>query len=398
MRAISGTIALLLALMITGTSKAQNNKNVFFLNGYIANVKSGRIVLAYTALSGKIRIDTALVSDNRFCFTGEIQGPVSAILRDINSTRNSDDPNITEIFIEPGQLKIQVTAEHFKNAKLDGSVTQNELRKLQAKKLPLFTQLDTARSEMELSRLAAKKDTQDISLQHRYQNARKNFSQLREQLKYEDYRYIANSPNSYLSGNLLNYHLTDITFDSLRLLFNSLAPNVQGGQDGVKISEYIQLKISSSPGSPAPDFLTKDINGDNIALSNFKGKSYVLLDFWGSWCVPCRKNNPELIKLFQKYKSKGFDIIGIAHDDENVQSWKKAVTEDGIGIWHHVLRGFDLKKIAAGEKNANDIVEKYGINSFPTQILVDRDGMIVSRLEGGNIGKLRQKLEEIFDK
>jgi thiol-disulfide isomerase/thioredoxin len=146
----------------------------------------------------------------------------------------------------------------------------------------------------------------------------------------------------------------------------------------------------------AKDFTALDINGKSLQLSDFKGK-YVLLDFWASWCVPCRKGNPHLKELYAKYQSKGCEVIGVSDDDRNHDAWKKAVDQDGLP-WHQVLRGLDIDKKMRGIKNESDISEKYGINSLPTQILIDATGKIIGRYGGGGEPHeaLDKKLADIF--
>jgi thiol-disulfide isomerase/thioredoxin len=121
------------------------------------------------------------------------------------------------------------------------------------------------------------------------------------------------------------------------------------------------------------------LKGQTLSLSTFSGK-YVLLEFWGSWCVPCRKGNPHLKELYYSYKDKGFDIIGIAKDDDTKDAWVKAVKKDELP-WHQILVG--------------DLDTKYNITSYPTKILIDQKGIIIGRY-GEDEKELDEKLASIF--
>ncbi|RYG08102.1 MAG: TlpA family protein disulfide reductase, partial [Chitinophagaceae bacterium] len=138
-----------------------------------------------------------------------------------------------------------------------------------------------------------------------------------------------------------------------------------------------------------------DIGGKPLSLADFKGK-YVLLDFWASWCVPCREGNPHLKKLYAQYKNKGLEIIGVSDDDSKPYAWKAAVAQDQIGMWKHVLRG--LKRVGDTYDRTNDISENFGIHTLPTKILIDRNGKIVGRYGGGGESDeaMDKKLAEIF--
>ncbi len=118
----------------------------------------------------------------------------------------------------------------------------------------------------------------------------------------------------------------------------------------------------------------------------------MLLDFWASWCVPCRKGNPHLKALYAQYKDKGIEFIGISDDDSNPAAWKKAVAKDDLP-WRHVLRGMDRNLMRAGKTSDKDISEKYGIHSLPTKILINPEGMIIGRYgsEGDELDRMLEK-------
>ena len=126
----------------------------------------------------------------------------------------------------------------------------------------------------------------------------------------------------------------------------------------------LNLFSQMRPGQNAVNLSLPDLNGKTVSLSEFKGK-VVLLDFWASWCGPCRHNNPRLVKLYNKFHDKGFEIYGVSLD-EDTKSWKKAVRNDKLN-WVQVIddKGWDAVSIAT-----------YGINFIPSSFLIDRDGVI----------------------
>lgn len=148
------------------------------------------------------------------------------------------------------------------------------------------------------------------------------------------------------------------------------------------VANNLYSKIPNN--SKAPYFSIEDTSGKVISLSNFKGK-YVLIDFWASWCRPCRINNPALKKIYEKYKGRGLQVLSISMDtDEN--AWKKAISDDGMN-W---LQGSDLK----GENLGTGL--KYGIIAVPQYLLIDPNGIVLVKSIGGNMSKIQPKLNEIF--
>lgn len=134
---------------------------------------------------------------------------------------------------------------------------------------------------------------------------------------------------------------------------------------------------------PAIDFTQNDINGNPISLETFKGK-YILLDFWASWCEPCRRENPNLVEVYKKYHEKGFEIVGISLDEDK-EAWANAIKKDNL-TWPQLS---DLK----GE--ANEVAKLYNVTALPYNYLIDAKGMLVARLLKKE--RLQNKLKEIFD-
>jgi thiol-disulfide isomerase/thioredoxin len=159
------------------------------------------------------------------------------------------------------------------------------------------------------------------------------------------------------------------SLDSTRRIYNNFGAELRECDDVKKVAEEIRKMEIALPGNIAADFTAADTSGKAVALSDYKDK-YVLLDFWASWCAPCRKSNPHLVELYKKYKSKGLSIIGIAWDDDTQRGWKKAIMKDGLGLWPNLLNGSNTD---------NDIGDKYAIHFVPTRILIDPSGKIIGR-------------------
>jgi len=182
-----------------------------------------------------------------------------------------------------------------------------------------------------------------------------------------------------------------------------LVRNIYGYKPLVEMQEGLAMLDSTLAGSPyykamierigklekvaigkiAPDFTMLDVDGKPLALSAFKGK-YVLIDFWASWCGPCRKENPHVVELYNEFHEKGFDILGVSLDQKK-DAWLKAIEDDQLA-WSQVS---DLK----GWKN--EVAQLYGVSSIPHTVLLDKEGKIVAKNLRGD--ELRAKVAELLN-
>ncbi|WP_247679992.1 MULTISPECIES: TlpA disulfide reductase family protein [Chitinophaga] len=181
---------------------------------------------------------------------------------------------------------------------------------------------------------------------------------------------------------LMNELRSRLEPDEFQQLFSSLDKSVQASQYGESVTAYIKSLRANGVNVPADDFSQQDAKGQQVKLSSFRGK-YVLVDFWASWCGPCRQENPNVVKAYNKYKGKNFTILGVSLDD-NRERWLQAISHDGLA-WTQVsdLRGW-----------GNEVAVQYGIQSIPSNFLVDPAGKIVARNLRGE--ELEAKLEELL--
>lgn len=197
--------------------------------------------------------------------------------------------------------------------------------------------------------------------------------------------FIDNNPNFYASLLMLQSLFLVLTNNELDEKFNNFPTAFKATKTGVLLFNKIESNKNTAIGKPIIPFSQVGIDGQIINLENFKGK-VVLIDFWGSWCVPCRISHPSLKKLYDKYKDRGFEIIGISNEvnsknkSDQDKAWKKAVKEDGIN-WLQILY----------DPQVFDAVKAYDINGYPTKFLIDQNGKFVMRILG-NSEKLHSEL------
>ncbi|TKC04393.1 TlpA disulfide reductase family protein [Pedobacter frigoris] len=376
----------------------------FTLQGKIKGQSSGMLKLTYPDTKDGYKQDSAAIQNGQFEFKGKVAGPVMAYIMGAVKSQGFDDPNMATFFIEPGKLSLELTNGDFKNLKLKGSKTQEELVALNLRKKTQLEQMrvlsaayNKANTNYIDARKAGKPEAELEALKEAATAEKDKMDPVREEMDKIDMEYIRTHHDSDYSAYALSWKVSSLPLAESKLLYSKLSDRIKQSSYGKKIAEEIKSLEGGSPGGIASVFSSTDINGQPLSLADFKGKKYVLLDFWASWCVPCRKGNPHLLSLYSKYKDKGLEIVGVSDDDGNLPAWKKAVEQDKIGVWKHVLRG--LKRTATGYDKSADISEPYAIHTLPTKILIDKNGIIVGRYGGGgeNDEAMDKKLAEIFN-
>jgi thiol-disulfide isomerase/thioredoxin len=207
-------------------------------------------------------------------------------------------------------------------------------------------------------------------------------------------KFYQSNPNSYIALVALQEYAPshpDINqAKEVMLAFKRLSPAVRNTALGKEFYKSLMDIQNLVAGTKAPEFTQNDTLGKPVSLASFKGK-YVLIDFWASWCGPCRIDNPALVKVYNDFKDKNFTILGVSLDrkdgkdgKDGKKAWLKAIKDDQL-TWTHVS---DLKHWD------NEVSKLYSIRAIPEKILVDPNGIIVSR--GMTADKLRQTLEKLL--
>jgi thiol-disulfide isomerase/thioredoxin/plasmid maintenance system killer protein len=370
----------LLGLLLNAPLWAQKNKE-YVITGKIENQGNAKVLLAYADKNSAngMHIDSAVAADGVFTLQGTIAEPILAYFLTKIRSKNM---NMQQLILSPTRIQISGDAKNLDQAKLSDDFYNapfNRYKKLSEKPDLVSARLD------QYYRLAKK--AKDTLLVKKYTDSIKVADEQKDQIRKQ---FIAANPKAWITPYIMQAYLASTPLEILEPMYLKLDKSIQQTAYGKVIADKISGLKATQTGQQAISFIKTDKEGNTIDLGKYKGK-YVLLDFWGSWCGPCRASHPHLKALYQQYKDKGFEILGIAYENgasltEQKKSWLKAITEDALP-WTQLLNNEGAEK--------QDIVKLYGISAFPTKILLDKEGKILARYTGDGT-EIDGKLAELM--
>ena len=353
-------ILLLLLASVSIVSCSKVGKDEYIITGEAKGIKNGTMVILQKQDStGLVAIDTVKVENEKFKFEGKTLEPALHFLQ------FKDKQGQVPFVLETGEIEMTIDKDTLNKSTVGGTYSNDELNsyakeseKIQ-KKMMAFQKANMAKFQ----EANAKQDTVTIN------GLLKENEKFKDEFKKLSFDHIEKKPKSFLSVFFLAQFINEPAADMAKIkkLYDNLDPSLKETKSGKKVKKALAMMNAAAVNTMAPEFSAPDVNGKIVSLKESLGK-VTIVDFWASWCKPCRAENPSVVALYNEFHAKGLNIIGVSLDRE-AGAWKEAIAADKL-TWTEVSNlKFWQDPIAA----------QYNVKSIPATFLLDASGKIIAK-------------------
>ena len=367
----------LLALFTLSIISCNNLKdNEFLISGTANGIENGKkVFVEIQDENGVIAKDTGVIENGKF----ELKGSTDNI--DLGFIRIENEKINLPIILEEGKIKINIVKDSLQKSTIEGTFNNDKFQKFNNESVAILEKVKKFEKENnpKMQKALTENDTVTVN------KIKKEYKNFQNDMNDYSKTFIKNNPDAFISVLLLeNFLMREyIPATEIKSFYDKLDKKLVNTKSAQNIKKALDLMLAVVVGKPAPKFSAKSPEGKLISLDESLGK-VTIVDFWASWCAPCRKENPNVVALYNEYHSKGLNIIGVSLD-QDAKKWKDAIAKDNLS-WIHVsnLKYWD-----------EPIGKQYGISSIPATFILDAKGNIVAKDLRGDA--LRAKVKELLD-
>ncbi|MEE1900126.1 TlpA disulfide reductase family protein [Flavobacterium rakeshii] len=376
------TLTVLAIMSFKGIDLAGNE---FKIVGTVSTDFNGQKVYLAKTINEEVmdKLDSTTVKNGKFTFSGVADKPEQRLIYFEDKLMDGQ----IALYTEKGNITVNVNSEDIPKSVVGGTLNNNALAKLNVILIEVGKKEQAFKDE-HMDNFNKAKSEGDVETQNRIVN---EYSKLTKEYNKKYIAFIKENPNSLICAELFPIILKDqdAKAKDLKPVYDKMGPEPKSTQMGQKVEEYLNQMLASEKameateiGKTAPDFSAATPNGKTLSLNQAKGK-VTIIDFWASWCGPCRKENPNVVAMYNELHDKGLNIIGVSLDKDDAK-WKGAIEKDNL-TWQHIsnLQGWD-----------EPIAVQYGVTSIPATVILDKNGVIVARNLRGE--ELKAKVKELL--
>lgn len=347
---------------------ACNTAPQYTINGSVEGEQTGNAYLVRYANNAMDTLAKAPITDGKFKLTGKVDALTDAYLT-IEGKKGG-----SVIFLENTPYTAKINPANPLENKIEGTANQE----LANQYLAIINKMKQEQSRLYKEYGAASQDND----QEKMKEIEEQFNKTGEEALAEEEALTKANADSYVAAYMLANKMGGMDVEELKTQYDLLGENAKATEPGKNIAERIEKLSAVAVGQVAPDFTLNTPDGQPLSMHSIKGK-VKLIDFWASWCGPCRGENPNVVKVYEQYHPKGLEILSVSLDSDK-DAWVKAIQDDKL-TWNHVsdLQGWD-----------SEAVQLYAVNGIPHLIVLDENNVIVAKNLRGE--KLQEKIAEML--